>query len=209
MESRGRDPPAQCAPTALCLSQPLPAAFSPGSSSQAGCSRMNRVLRSAEAGPLLFSPLGLTGPDLCFLSTAEAQVDTMVFLIWRDPDFGIPCLRLSMQPYSDGFPGTMPAGLLYVSFDEQLRGFFPLISVIKAPSCHSCRNDTSNSNLVTFPNSRPATSFCSPCLSPFAYVMLHLGGGAWEGNSRPFGGMAKSREVPDTLEIPAQPQERT
>lgn len=78
------------------------------------------MLRSVEVGPLLFSPLGLTSPDLCFLSTAEAQVDTMVFLIWRDPDFGIPCSRLSMQPYSDGFPGTMPAGLLYVSFDEQL-----------------------------------------------------------------------------------------
>lgn len=39
-----------------------------------------------------------------------------------------------------------------------MRFFFPLISVIKIPSCcHSSRNDTSNSNLIILRNSQPGT----------------------------------------------------
>jgi len=99
----------------LCL-QLLLHAPAPKPSAVGGSGRCDRL----EPGSPLSSPQGITVPSLCFLLTAEAPVGTIVFLIRRDPDFGIPCLCLLVQPYSEGFPGTTPVRLFYVSFDERL-----------------------------------------------------------------------------------------
>lgn len=82
---------AKCTLTVPGLSQLLFAAFPHAPALKlAAVGRTGRYDRP-ELGSLLSSPHGMTVPSLCFLSTAEAQVDTMVFLIRKAPDFGIPC----------------------------------------------------------------------------------------------------------------------
>lgn len=72
-----------------------------------------------------------------------------------------------------------------------MRLFFPLISVIKAPSRHSSRNNTSNSNLIILRNSQPGTFSPCRCLSVDA-LRCDAPSGRWEceGNNRPVPGLA-------------------
>lgn len=181
--------PAKCTSTAPCLSQPLPATFSPGA---AALKQLQwEDLDEPELGSSLSSPQGSTIPSLCFLSTAEVQVHTAVFLIRRDPGFGVRvCWCSPTQTAAQAQRQFAYFMYRLMSGDE---GFFPLISVIKAPSCHSYGSNTSNSNLIILRNSHPATFLLSPCLSllMLSGATLHLGGGTCEGNNRPFAGLAR------------------
>lgn len=149
----------------------LPASFcsfSPCSSSQAGCSRKNRALRSAWAWLIAL----LTSGHDCPLSLLSINC-------WSSSWYhGLPhqkgsWLRHSLLMFAGAallrwLPRHNASLLiLCIIWWVAMRFFFPLISVIKAPSCHSYRNDTSNGNLIIVHNSCPDTFFFSPCFSLF------------------------------------------
>lgn len=91
--------------------------------------------------------------------------------------------------------GRHNASFLYVSLMCSYVIFLPLISVIKAHSCHSYRSDASNSSAIILPNSCP-TAF-SPHGAVFPWLPAHRNVVAWPGKSPTQWGNPQSSERGD------------